>query len=78
MSHVPHELAEEFPNSVDRIHELKLNDPHFARLAEEYHEINRTLHRMETRVEPTDDFSETELRKQRIALKDQIYALLTQ
>ena len=26
MSHVPHELAEEFPESVDKIHDLKIND----------------------------------------------------
>lgn len=78
MSHVPHELAEEFPDAVDRIHELKLSSPHFAKLAEQYHEINRALHRIETRIEPTGDAPEAGLRKQRMVLKDQIYAMLRQ
>ena len=29
MTHVPHELAEEFPDSRDRIHELTQSDAHF-------------------------------------------------
>ena len=76
MSHVPHELAEEFPDQADRLHTLKTSNPHFAKLAERYHEINRTIHRMETRVEAASDFSEEELRKQRMALKDEIAAML--
>ena len=78
MSHVPHELAEEFPDVVDRIHELKMTSPHFARLADQYHEINRALHRIETRVEPAGDAPEAGLRKQRMILKDQIHAMLKQ
>ena len=77
MSHTPHELTEEFPDSLDRLHELKANDPHFARLAEQYHEINRELHRIETDIEPASDTYQTELRKKRLYLKDQIGAMLT-
>ena len=44
MSHTPHELAEEFPDAVDKIHNLKQTDAHFARLVDEYHEINRDVH----------------------------------
>jgi uncharacterized protein len=36
MSHTPHELAEEFPGAVEKMHALKTTDPHFARLADEY------------------------------------------
>ena len=32
MSHTPHELAAEFPEAVDKIHDLKTSNPHFARL----------------------------------------------
>ena len=32
MSHVPHELAEEFPEHVDSIHTLKTTNAHFAKL----------------------------------------------
>ncbi|MBZ0130623.1 MAG: YdcH family protein [Rhodobacteraceae bacterium] len=76
MSHTPHELAEEFPEYVETMHRLKTEDAHFARLFEEYHDINRAVHRAETNVEPTDDAHENELRKQRMALKDQLYAML--
>ncbi|SFS03245.1 YdcH family protein [Yoonia litorea] len=76
MSHTPHELIEEFPDMVDAMHALKENDAHFARLYDEYHVINRAIHRAETDVEPTDDLHMTEMRKQRMHLKDQISAAL--
>lgn len=77
MSHTPHELAEEFPNHVDKMHRLKTDDPHFARLFDAYHEINRAVHRAETNVEPTDDFNEEAMRKKRMVLKDEIWAILS-
>ena len=76
MSHVPHELAEEFPNDVDRMHTLRESDAHFARLSDEYHDVNRAIHRAETNVEPTDDFHMTNMRKQRMLLKDEIAKIL--
>ncbi len=76
MTHTPHELAEDFPDKVDRIHALKDENPHFAKLADDYHEVNRAIHRAETNIEPTDQFHEEELRKQRMRLKDEIAALL--
>ncbi len=76
MAHTPHELAEEFPELVDRIHELKASDAHFAKLADEYHEVNRGIHRAETQVEPVSDEHEEEMRKRRLTLKDEIYNML--
>lgn len=78
MSHTPHELAEEFPDQIELIHQLKNENGHFARLADEYHEINRQIHRHESRVEPVSDLTEETMRKQRLTLKDQISALLRQ
>ena len=77
MSHTPHELAADFPDKAELISELKQSDAHFARLAEEYHEINRTVHRAETNVEPMSPTAETELRKRRAALKDELWARLS-
>ena len=77
MSHTPHELHEEFPEFATKITELKTSDAHFAKLADEYHEVNRAVHRAETNVEPTDDFNEEEMRKKRIALKDELYKMLS-
>lgn len=76
MSHTPHELAEEFPDAVDKIHALKAENAHFAKLADEYHDLNRQIHRAETDVEPMSDEHQTELRRRRMALKDEIYAML--
>jgi len=76
MSHTPHELAEEFPEFAAKLHELKTGNPHFARLADEYHAVNRAIHRAETTVEPISDEAETELRRKRLALKDEIARML--
>ena len=76
MSHTPHELAEEFPDKVDTMHRLRETDNHFARLFDEYHQINRQVHRAETNVEPVDNLAETEMRKERARLKDEIWSYL--
>lgn len=76
MSHTPHELAEEFPEHVEKMSALKQSDAHFAKLFDSYHEVNRTVHRAETNVEPMDGLAEIELRKERAALKDQIWSYL--
>ncbi len=78
MSHTPHELAEEFPEKVAAISALKQSDAHFAKLAEDYHEVNRAVHRAETNVEPVSEAAESDLRKKRAALKDEIWGLLAQ
>ncbi|MBU2582684.1 MAG: DUF465 domain-containing protein [Alphaproteobacteria bacterium] len=76
MSHVPHELAEEFPDMKDRIHELKLSNGHFARLADEYHTLNREIHRVEAAGINVDDPTFEDLKKKRLAMKDEIYRML--
>lgn len=76
MSHTPHELHEEFPELTDKITELKTSDAHFAKLADEYHELNRAVHRAETNVEPVEELAEVDMRKKRAALKDQLYSML--
>lgn len=76
MSHTPHELAAEFPEHAAALHRLKTENNHFARLADDYHEVNRAIHRAETNIEPVDDSTMETWRKQRMRLKDQIYAML--
>ncbi|MGB0499007.1 MAG: YdcH family protein [Rubricella sp.] len=76
MSHVPHSLAEHFPDASEKMHLLRMNDPHFARLDDAYGEINKAIHRAETNIEPTDDLHMTEMRKSRMRLLDEIAAYL--
>ena len=71
-----HDLHHEFPEFEQRIHELKMNNHHFARLFEEYHAINREILRIEEGVQnPADEYLE-ELKKQRLSHKDQLYDML--
>lgn len=76
MTHTPHELHEEFPEKAEKIHALKTSDPHFAKLADAYHDLNREIHRMETDVEPASDDAMEEAKKRRLALKDELAALI--
>jgi uncharacterized protein YdcH (DUF465 family) len=76
MSHVPHELAEEFPEHIQAMSQLKQTNTHFAAVAERYHHLNRDIHRAETDVAPTSDAVLEEWKKLRLALKDEILTLL--
>jgi uncharacterized protein YdcH (DUF465 family) len=77
MTHVPHELAEEFPEHREKIHTLKQNDAHFSKMVDDYHKVNREIHRIETGVQPTSEDFEKQLRRQRLALKDKILTQLS-
>lgn len=76
MSHVPHELAAEFPEHTALLHDLKLNDAHFQRISEQYHAVNREIHRIEAEVEAASDFRLEDLKKQRLALLDEVSAMI--
>lgn len=72
----PHDLIHELPEYRERIHQLKTTDAHFARLFDQYHEVDREVHRIEQGIEtPSDTYTE-DLKKQRLHLKDQLYAML--
>lgn len=73
-----HRLAEEFPEYKERIHELKTHDAHFAKLYEQYHEVDDEVYRIEEEIEtPSDDYTE-ELKKKRLHLKDELVRMLQQ
>ncbi|MGD9784682.1 MAG: YdcH family protein [Hyphomicrobiaceae bacterium] len=76
MSHVPHELAEEFPEYKDKIHDLKMSNGHFARLSEEYHALNREIHRIEAAGVNVSDTEFENLKLVRLRLKDEIFHML--
>jgi uncharacterized protein YdcH (DUF465 family) len=78
MANTPHELAEDFPEMTDRLRALKTTNTRFARLVEEYHDLNRQIHRIETRVEPTSEDVEEELKRRRVRLKDEIAQMLAE
>ncbi len=77
MSHTPHELHDEFPNESDLIHKLKMSDNHFAKLADRYHDTNREIHRIESEIEAASDERSENLKKQRLAMLDEVQHILS-
>ncbi len=76
MEQQQHDLVHEFPEHKELIHTLKTSNNHFAKLFDEYHEVNREVLRIEQNIEPvTDEYAE-ETKKRRLLLKDQLYAIL--
>lgn len=76
MGDTPHELREEFPDQVERLHTLKVSDVRAARMMDEYHDLNREIHRIETDIAPASDETLEDLKKNRLKLKDEIAAML--
>ena len=71
-----HSLVQEFPEMRERIHHMKLSDTHFARLFTEYDTLEHDVHRIEAGAEAASDKRLEELKKRRLALKDELYSLL--
>lgn len=71
-----HDLFHEFPEYKERIAELKVADPKFAALYDEYHVVNNEVERIELQIETPSDFYTEDLKKQRLHLKDEIYTIL--
>ena len=72
----PHAIHEEFPNDGERIHALKVSNAHFARLLEEYDQVNDEVAGAESRQTPMSDEAESGLRRKRASLKDEIAQML--
>ncbi|MCW8901756.1 MAG: YdcH family protein [Gammaproteobacteria bacterium] len=71
-----HDLIHELPEYRDTIHELKTSNNHFARLFDQYHEVDHEVHRIETGVETTSDEYLEEKKKQRLHLKDELFQMI--
>lgn len=71
-----HDLVHELPEHRDTIHKLKMNNNHFSRLFDEYHEVDHEIHRIETGIENTSDDYLEERKKQRLHLKDELFSMI--
>ncbi len=72
-----HDLHHEFPEFKDRIHDLKMSDPHFAKIFEEYDAIDKEIRHLEEADLPTSDLHLETLKLKRVHLKDQLYHRLS-
>jgi uncharacterized protein YdcH (DUF465 family) len=73
-----HSLVAELPEYKDKIHDMKMNNAHFARLFDEYHEIDKEIQRFEQEIENPSDEVVEQHKKQRLHLKDELFAMLHQ
>jgi len=71
-----HDLHHEFPEFTDEIHHLKMNDKHFLRFFNEYHELDHEIRRIEQGIENTSDDYLDEKKKQRLSHKDTLFVML--
>jgi uncharacterized protein YdcH (DUF465 family) len=72
-----HDLHHEFPELNDKIHDMKMNNNHFKRLFDEYHELTIEIEKMENEVTPVTTQVEEEAKLRRLHLKDELYKMLT-
>jgi len=71
-----HNLVNELPEYKDRIHDLKMSNKHFANQYDKYHEIDEQVLRIEEGIENTSDEYLEELKKRRLAFKDELFAMI--
>lgn len=67
-----------FPEYRDLITRLKGHDHHFTRLFDKHNELDQTIKNMEAHIQPATAVDIERLKKEKLALKDQIYAHLRQ
>lgn len=72
MSHVPHDLSEDFAAQQERIGYLVERDPVFAAIAREYDELNQRVFAADSHAQPMEELAEHQLKKRRMFLKDEI------
>ena len=71
-----HDLLHEFPEHQEKIHQLKIDNPHFRELFDEYHELEHEIHRINTGVEITTDEYLHSLKGKFLFIKDELYSML--
>lgn len=71
-----HELAYEFPEWKEKIHDLKLTNHHFKKLFEEYEKLNWEILRIERNEVGASDAYLEDLKKKRLVVKDELYNIL--
>lgn len=76
MSHFLHDLHAEFPADTEILHNLKLNDPHFPKLADEYQALNKNIQRIESGIDASSDDRLESLKKLRLVKLDEVYAMI--
>lgn len=67
-----------FPEFRDLMTQLKQNNSHFARLFDKHNELDQRIKNMEANIELATHEEVEALKKEKLHLKDQLYAILKQ
>lgn len=65
-----------FPEYRDLITQLKTTDSHFLNLFEKHNELDQRIKNMESGIEPATNLDIEALKKEKLALKDELYQIL--
>jgi uncharacterized protein len=65
-----------FPEFRDLITRLKGHDHHFTRLFDKHNDLDQTIKNMEANIQPATQVEIENLKKEKLLLKDQLYAIL--
>lgn len=65
-----------FPEYRDRITQLKTTDHHFMRLFEQHNALDQKVKNMEANITPSSHEEIETMKKEKLLLKDQLYAIL--
>jgi uncharacterized protein YdcH (DUF465 family) len=65
-----------FPEFRQEISQLKTQDAHFARLFNRHNELDQEIKNMEAGITPAASASIEQCKKEKLHLKDQLYAIL--
>lgn len=65
-----------FPEYRDLISELKTSDHHFVKLFDKHNELDQKIKNIEAYIETATPEEVEDLKKEKLLLKDQLYAIL--
>ena len=65
-----------FPEYRELITKLKASDRHFSHLFDKHNDLDQQILRMEAHAEPGSPLQIETLKKEKLLLKDQLYAVL--
>jgi uncharacterized protein len=67
-----------FPEYRDLITSLKGHDAHFTSLFDKHNELDQLIKNKEAHIEPASQVEIEKLKKEKLALKDELYGILRQ
>ena len=65
-----------FPEYRDLISQLKTTDRHFLNVFDKHNELDQKIKNMESGIEPATNLGIEALKKEKLALKDELYQIL--